>query len=357
MFKIVDRYIGRNVITMVFLCTTGLVSLSSLIKFVDQLRNVGRGGFDIESALLYVSYTIPGQYVMFFPLGVLLGTVLALGNLASSSELIVMQSLGKSKLGIVFSACKSMLPLIAVVMLISEFIAPVFEVKSESVFMNSVYNGQVAVTNSGIWFKEGNEFINISYVLSDGSLDSVYRYTFSEEKPRKLIRKESAKKGVWDGSKWVMQNIQYVTFSEDRIYIKHYNKKVWDILLSPDKLSAVGVSANELSIRGLVGYISYMKSNGQNVDRYLLELYRKIISPFMILVVLLLAASTIFGPLRSASMGARIVVGIVVGFAFYAVNEILAPFTIFYGVPPILGAMLPSVVVLAIAIFLLKHKT
>ena len=100
-----------------------------------------------------------------------------------------------------------------------------------------------------------------------------------------------------------------------------------------------------------------MKDNGQNVDRYILELYRKLISPFMIIVVLLLAASTIFGPLRSASMGARIVVGIVVGFAFYAINEILAPFTIFYGVPPLVGALMPSIIVLIIAIYLLKRKT
>src|SRR5574344_1472900 len=143
MFKIVDRYIGRNVINMVLLCTLGLVALSSLIKFVDQLRNVGRGEFDTLEAIIFVGYTIPGQFVMFFPLGVLLGTVLALGNLASSSELIVMQSLGKSRLGIVGSACKSIIPLIMVVMLISEFVAPIAEMKSESVFTSAVYNGQL----------------------------------------------------------------------------------------------------------------------------------------------------------------------------------------------------------------------
>src|SRR5574344_1590553 len=357
MFKIVDRYIGRNVINMVLLCTLGLVALSSLIKFVDQLRNVGRGEFDTLEAIIFVGYTIPGQFVMFFPLGVLLGTVLALGNLASSSELIVMQSLGKSRLGIVGSACKSIIPLIMVVMLISEFVAPIAEMKSESVFTSAVYNGQLAVTNSGIWFKEGNEFINVSYVLSDGSLDTINRYTFTDSIPRKLLKIESAKKGSWDGKQWVMKNIQERTFTESKISVVNFDSKVWHILLSPDKLDAVGLSATDLSIRGLFSYISYMKDNGQNVDRYILELYRKLISPFMIIVVLLLAASTIFGPLRSASMGARIVVGIVVGFAFYAINDILAPFTIFYGVPPLVGALMPSIIVLIIAIYLLKRKT
>ena len=90
MFNILDRYIGKVVVTMVLYCTIGLVALSSLIKFVDQLRNVGRGSYDMLAALICVAYTVPGQIVMFFPLGVLLGTVLALGSLASTSELIVM---------------------------------------------------------------------------------------------------------------------------------------------------------------------------------------------------------------------------------------------------------------------------
>src|SRR5574344_2153840 len=162
MFKIVDRYIGRNVINMVLLCTLGLVALSSLIKFVDQLRNVGRGEFDTLEAIIFVGYTIPGQFVMFFPLGVLLGTVLALGNLASSSELIVMQSLGKSRLGIVGSACKSIIPLIMVVMLISEFVAPIAEMKSESVFTSAVYNGQLAVIR-------GFPFVFLNVKVSDVS--------------------------------------------------------------------------------------------------------------------------------------------------------------------------------------------
>ncbi|MDY6058694.1 MAG: LptF/LptG family permease [Candidatus Onthovivens sp.] len=73
--------------------------------------------------------------------------------------------------------------------------------------------------------------------------------------------------------------------------------------------------------------------------------------------MVLLGASTVFGPLRSASVGARVVVGIVVGFVFYAVNEILAPFTIFYGVPPIVGATLPTSIVLVVAIYLLRKRT
>ena len=46
MFNIVDRYIARNVIVTVIYCTIGLVLLACLIKFVDQIRSIGKGEFD-----------------------------------------------------------------------------------------------------------------------------------------------------------------------------------------------------------------------------------------------------------------------------------------------------------------------
>lgn len=356
MYKVVDKYVGRNVASMVVFCTIGLVSLSSLIKFVDQLRNVGRGEFDFVACMQYVLLTVPGQIVMFFPLGVLLGTVLALGNLASTSELIAMQALGKSKMRIVWSACKSVIPLIFAIMLTSEFVVLDFEKRAESLISEAVSNGQVAVTSRGIWFREGNSFINIAYFMSDGDLQSVTRYVFSSTIPKRLIRSESASKGSWKDNKWEMEDIKIIFYEDDVISRSTKERDIWDINLTPNNVEVVGVHANELSISGLHEYINYVTKNGQKADRYILELYRKVISPITVLVVLLLASSTIFGPLRSSSMGARIVVGILVGFTFYAVNEILAPFTIFYGVPPIIGAVMPTLTVLAVSVVLLRRN-
>ncbi len=354
--RVVDRYIGRNIAVMVLYCTAGLVALASLIKFVDQLRNVGRGTFDFLACSHYVLLTVPGQIVMFFPLGVLLGTVLALGNLASSSELIVMQALGKSKLGIVWSACKAVIPMIVAIMLMSEFVVSGAEKRAEALISEAVSNGQVAVTSRGIWFREDNSFISIAYLMTDGNLQSVTRYTFSDSIPKRLVRKEHAKTGRWKDGRWVMEDIDDTGYQNELITRSHRDEDVWKINLTPKNIEVVGVSASELSVSGLYQYISYVTKNGQRAERYVLELFRKLISPLTVLVVLLLASSTIFGPLRNSSMGARIVTGIMVGFAFYAVNEILAPFTIFYGVPPFLGAVMPTAVVLAVAVYLLNRR-
>lgn len=45
MFKVLvlDRYIGRTILQSIMMTLFMLVSLSGIIKFVDQLRRVGQG--------------------------------------------------------------------------------------------------------------------------------------------------------------------------------------------------------------------------------------------------------------------------------------------------------------------------
>ena len=96
MFGILDRYIGRTVLLSILICTFGLMGLSSLIKFVEQLQNVGDGDFTTLHAFLRVVLLMPGELVLFFPMAALLGGVIGLGQLASTSELVVLQAAGLS---------------------------------------------------------------------------------------------------------------------------------------------------------------------------------------------------------------------------------------------------------------------
>ena len=42
MFGVLDRYIGKTIFNTIIMTLFMLVSLSGIIKFVDQLRKVGR---------------------------------------------------------------------------------------------------------------------------------------------------------------------------------------------------------------------------------------------------------------------------------------------------------------------------
>jgi lipopolysaccharide export system permease protein len=130
----------------------------------------------------------------------------------------------------------------------------------------------------------------------------------------------------------------------------------WTTSLEPDKLAVVTVKPEELSLGGLYDYVSFLKASEQDPSRYELAFWRKVTQPFSIGVMMLMALSFIFGPLRSVTMGARILSGVVAGFSFYISSEFFGPLSLVYNIPPVIGAVMPSLVFLTIAILLMRRK-
>ena len=130
----------------------------------------------------------------------------------------------------------------------------------------------------------------------------------------------------------------------------------WKTNLTPDKLGVVALDPDALSISGLHNYVKYLQQSGQEAKRYQLNMWSKIFSPLSVAVMMLMALSFIFGPLRSVPMGVRVVTGICFGFLFYVMDQIFGPLSLVYSIPPILGAILPSALFLFISIYLLLKK-
>ncbi len=91
-FGVLDRYIGKTIFNTIMMTLFMLVSLSSIIKVVDQLKKSGQGGYDALGAGLYTILSVPKDIQIFFPMAALLGALLGLGMLAQRSELVVMQA-------------------------------------------------------------------------------------------------------------------------------------------------------------------------------------------------------------------------------------------------------------------------
>lgn len=89
-FGVLDRYIGKTIFTTIMMTLFMLVSLSGIIKFVDQLKKAGQGSYDALGAGMYTLLSVPKDVQIFFPMAALLGALLGLGMLAQRGELVVM---------------------------------------------------------------------------------------------------------------------------------------------------------------------------------------------------------------------------------------------------------------------------
>ncbi|MFS1704899.1 LPS export ABC transporter permease LptG [Aestuariibacter sp. GS-14] len=353
MIKILDWYIARTLLGTVAVTLSVLMGLSGLIKFVEQLRKIGEGNYDMVAALVYVLLSLPRDLEQFFPMAVLLGGLIGMGLLASNSELVIMQASGLSRWNIITSAMKSAVVMIIVVMAMGEWVTPVSESRAKELRTEAITGGSLFSSDKLVWAKDGDAFVSIGQVMSRDSLQDISIYRFNES--LQLASTTYASGGFYKQNGWTLTNVTHTTFSEAKIDTEALPTWRWTSTLTPDKLGIVSVKPEALSIRGLNDYITYRTNNEQDTSRYELALWRKLLQPITVCVMLLMALSFIFGPLRSVTMGARIIMGVLTGFGFFITNEVFGPLSLVYNIPPALGALLPSLLFAGIATILLSR--
>ncbi|MDN3653409.1 LPS export ABC transporter permease LptG [Thalassotalea ponticola] len=352
--RILDLYIGRVIAMTTFLTLSVLVSISGIIKFVEQMRAVGRGNYDLLDAALFAFYSIPRDIEIFFPMAALVGGLIGLGMMASNSELVVMQAAGLSKLDIIKSVMKTAVVLILLSMAIGEFLAPKGEATARELRAQEISEGSLISAKNGVWAKDSELIVHISEVADVSTLKGISLYTFGDD--HKMQRWLSAESATWQGDNWLLLDVEISQLSEQAISTNRIDSYAWQSSLTPDKLGVVTVKPEALSLQGLLSYLDYLEENKQDTSRYMLAFWRKLMQPFTVAVMLLVALSYIFGPLRSVSMGARIMMGIGTGIAYDFINRMFGSISQTFQMPPLLGAVLPSLLFVIIAVYFLRRK-
>jgi lipopolysaccharide export system permease protein len=355
MFGVLDRYIGRTILNTILMTLFMLVSLSGIIKFVDQLRKIGQGDYSAAAAGMYTLLSIPKDIEIFFPMAALLGALLGLGTLATRSELVVMQASGFTRMQIAAAVMKTAIPLVLLTMAIGEWVAPQGEQIARNFRAQQMYGGSLLSTQSGLWAKDGSDFIYIQRVSGDKELTGVSIYHFDQQD--RLLSVRYTAMATYEGNQWRLSQVDESDLSNpEQVTGLQMLTGEWKTNLTPEKLGVVAMNPDSLSISGLRDYSKYLRQSGQESSRYELNMWGKIFAPLSIAVMMLMALSFIFGPLRSVPMGVRVVTGIFFGFVFYVLDQVFGPLSLVYSIPPLIGALLPSILFLLISVYLLLKR-
>ncbi|MDR8524913.1 MULTISPECIES: LPS export ABC transporter permease LptG [Shewanella] len=350
--RILDFYIARVLISTSSLALLILTGLSGIIKWVDQLRVVGRGTYTMMDAAVYVLFLVPRDIELFFPMAVLLGALIGMGMLASNSELVVMQSAGLSRLQITMSAMKTAIPLMIIVMMLTEWVAPVAELRAKEIKRTNVSGGSLIDSSRGIWAKDGDLFVNIGGAADINNLRDITLYEFDDT--TNLTSTVHADSAEYKDEYWLLRDVRRTTLKNEQVVLVNLEQDKWVSSLTPEKLSVVSVKPEALSIEGLLDYLDYLESNHQASERYELALWRKLMQPVTVAVMMLVALSFVFGPLRTVTMGARVLLGVVAGFSFYICSEIFGPLSIVYGLPAFISAGMPALIFAIGALYFIR---
>lgn len=350
--RLLDRYIGRSVLLGVLGVLAVVTGIGMLFFLIDELREIS-GRYTFAEALFYVALSSPRRVYELLPMAALIGCLVGLGALASHSELIVMRAAGVSLRRILWAVMKPALVLMLASMLLGEYVVPLSERFAESRRSLLLDDGTPQSQRKGPWLRQADEFIHINSVQPDGTLLSVTRYRFDEN--RRLISASFAKKARFEESCIRLYDVATTHFSDNRSDVINAAEECWQAKLDPQLLGIVAVMPEALSMQGLWRYATYLEQQGLDGNRYWLAFWTKALQPLVTAALVLLAISFILGPLRSVTMGQRLFTGVVVGFVFKIGQDLLGPSSLVFGFSPLLAVLIPAAICALAGLWLLKR--
>jgi lipopolysaccharide export system permease protein len=130
---------------------------------------------------------------------------------------------------------------------------------------------------------------------------------------------------------------------------------LWDVPVKPKILTISSIDPDEMTLHELNRYIREQKRSHQNVHTYQFAFLQRIVQPFTTMVMMVLAIPFIFGPLRSSTMGSKLLVGAAVGFGFHILSRFFGPVSTVFQLPPALAALGPTVIFAVLGVYLMRR--
>jgi lipopolysaccharide export system permease protein len=360
------RYLAREIYRS---CTVVLLALLGLFTFfalVDDLDNVG-DKFTLLALFYLQALALPTRLYDLLPIGLLIGAILALAGLAQRNELVILRVSGVSGLRLLGMLWVVTIPLMIGATVLSEWVTPAAEIKSSEA--NLMFRGSAGGNrlNSGYWFKEptrdgGTRTINIMTLKADGEVEGITLYEF--RKDLELTALSKAERGRFADGKLIMDNVVEnriladATESLDNAQppkgpiteVVKLPRRELTTTLTPGRLLARVLTPERMSLATLLDYIDYLKHNNLQADRQIVAVWRKVVYPFTLLIMMTIAAPVAFMQTRRGGVGAKVFIGILVGVAFFMVNQLALNVGMLSRWPPWVTAIVPNLLALLIAL-------
>lgn len=387
-----DRYIARGVFLAMALVLLVLGGLDLLFTIVDELGDTSES-YGTAAALRYVLLTFPRHVYELLPMTALIGSLAGLGMLAAGNELVAMQVAGVGVGRIVLAVMKPAVVVMVAGLLLGEYLAPRMELRAE--LGKALSRGEeVGLSRYGQWQRDGSAFIHYNGVDPQGILYGVSLLVFDAE--QRLVRSVEARRAVHvpagqagetgaasgavqreanrtqveqlsDGerpgsTRWLLEEGSDVQFryatdggGVSSVVREDFAAQQWDLDLSPDLLQVLIVDADKMAMSDLRRYAQRFERQGQNAAPFHLSFWKKALQPLTTAVLVLVAISFIFGPLREATMGSRVFTAICFGLVFTILQRLVHNMALVYQLSPLLAVLLPLLLSALLGLYLFRR--
>lgn len=353
--KTLDRYIVKKFLTT-FVFTLGLFSLIAIFidiseKIDDFLKK--KPPFT-EIVFDYYIYFLPYFFGMFSPIFVFLSAMYFNSKLAQNSEIIAILNSGINYRRFLRPYFIAAGILAAIFLYLNTFLIPYCD-KKRYAFEETWIRDRPTTQNNNISY-----VINGSTILhleSFNYLDSTgYNISLEEFKNNQIQQRVFANRLVWNADKqnWRLEYYQRRIFEEGQEIVQKGQSLDTTLLIKPDEFILKTAFISSMTNPELKTYITNEQAKGSaNINKYYVELYKRIATPFSFIVLTLLAVAISSRKSRGGT-GLHLGIGIFLTFTFLLAIQVFNTFGITNVMPPAIAVWTPNIMFMAIAIYLAK---
>jgi len=143
----------------------------------------------------------------------------------------------------------------------------------------------------------------------------------------------------------------------DSISLEELNPYRKKVSFDQDLIDSLKKEPEELTTWNIYKQIQFLSDNKLRSIIFEVELYKRLIKPITLVAMILLAMLFIFGSTRDVTLGRKIFFGVALGLSFEMLSRIGGAMALSFDFSPVMSAILPTIVVMVIAITLLIQKS
>ncbi|SDX64902.1 lipopolysaccharide export system permease protein [Collimonas sp. OK242] len=367
--KVLQRYFTSEIVRSVLFTLAAFLALFAFFDLMNELPSVGRGGYKLQHAFLFVLLGMPSYAYELMPIAALIGTIYTLSQFAARSEFTIMRVSSMSTMMTAKILLKIGLLFVVATVLIGEFVSPKSAEFAEKVKLQAKGSSISQKFKTGLWSKDviradgasgdivGSRFINIGEIRPDGQLVGVKLYEF-DRNLHMTAQIQAARADYLGQHSWRMDDVVQTDFvngtsTEDitgSIAIKKFPTKSLVSEITPEILSVLFADPDHMSAYNLWAYSRHLAENSQHTERYDIAFWKKLVYPLSVLVMMALALPFAYLHFRTGGVSLKIFTGIMIGVSFQLVNTLFSHLGLLNTWPPFFTAALPSTIFLLIAI-------
>lgn len=351
---VLTRYIATAYLRMLGLCLGAFITIYLVVDFMEKIGRFARAGASGHHIALFFLTKVPEIISQTAPLAVLMSTLLTLGMLSMSSELIAMRSSGISLFRITAPILIIALVISLLTLVIGELVLPYSYGKRMYIqdVLIAKKNKNTFFRLQNIWFRDENAVMQAR--LFDPGSNTLKGITLWEvDHALQPARRIDAQQGQLLNSNWVLSGVTTREISETGLVKSTQSDQLAVQLgLKLDDLKVLGKYADNLTIKELLEYCEKLHKGGYDPTRYLAQMHGRISLPFSAVIMAFLGIPFALRSGRSSGIALGIGISLAIGFLYIIINSVLISFGQAGVLPPVIAAWATNFIFMLAGIWL-----